>query len=416
MKQVHNRLSDEQVKVLLRAYCQHILDRGPVQELLGLGKTQFFVLLKEYRRDPDLFHLGYSRSTPARLSPDAEAAIAQALLAEKVLVEDRRWAISDYNYSALRDRLLSAGTKVSLTTIIARARALGCYVPHAKHKVHDREVRTEAIGALVQHDASIHPWSPLVSDKWTLITSIDDYSRMLLFADLVPHETTWAHILAAQQLIQTYGLPLSYYVDSLRIFRFVQKRDSIWRNHVLETDDADPQWRQLMRLLNVDVIHALSPQAKGKVERPFRWLQDRVGRACYYDDVSTFDQVREVVHMEVDRYNNRQVHSTTGEIPRVRFEKAAAQGRSLFRPFSLPSPYTSPDDVFCLRMTRVVSTYRRIQLSKHTIPLPEVDPNEEVQVHLIPNPTTQSMALRIWWNAKLVHTTTLPLNNFRVHF
>ena len=73
-------------------------------------------------------------------------------------------------------------------------------------------------------------------------------------------------------------------IDSLRVFRFVQGRDSFWRKHVLETDDVDTQWRKVMRLLNVDVAHALSPQAKGKVkvERPYRWLQDRIVRTCVY--------------------------------------------------------------------------------------------------------------------------------------
>jgi hypothetical protein len=43
---------------------------------------------------------------------------------------------------------------------------------------------------------------------------------------------------------------------------------------------VDPQWRQVMRLLGIDVIYALSAQAKGKIERPYRWLQDRIVRTC----------------------------------------------------------------------------------------------------------------------------------------
>ena len=205
-------------------------------------------------------------------------------------------------------------------------------------------------------------------------------------------------------------------MDSLRVFRFVQGRDSFWRKHVLETDETDTQWRQVMRLLNVDVTHALSPQAKGKVERPYRWLQDRIVRTCALENLSTMDQVREVLKDEVNRYNNRQVHSTTREIPSIRFEKAAARGLSLFRPFALPAPYTSTSDVFCLKLTRTVSTYRRISLAKHDIPLPTVPAHEEVQVHLIPDQTTDSMAIRVWWNLKMVHTRTLPINIFRVHF
>ena len=92
--------------------------------------------------------------------------------------------------------------------------------------------------------------------------------------------------------MQEYGLPLRYYVDSLRVFRFVQGRDSFWRKHVLETDDVDTQWRKVMRLLGVDVSYALSPQAKGKVERPFRWLQDRIVRTCIYESLSTKEEAR----------------------------------------------------------------------------------------------------------------------------
>ena len=59
-------------------------------------------------------------------------------------------------------------------------------------------------------------------------------------------------------------------------------------NHVLETDDVETQWGQMMRRVGVEVVHALSPQAKGKVERPYRWLQDRIERL---EDKADRDQV-----------------------------------------------------------------------------------------------------------------------------
>jgi len=239
---------------------------------------------------------------------------------------------------------------------------------------------------------------------------------MLLFADFFPQESTWAHIQATQTLIQTYGLPLRYYVDSLRVFRFVQGRDSFWRKHVLETDDVDTQWSKMMRLLGVEVIYALSPQAKGKVGRPYRWLQDRIVRTCTLEHITTMSEARPVLKEELDRYNNHQVHSTTKEIPRIRFEQARAAGNTLFRPFSLPKPYTSPEDVFCLRETRKVNGYRRISLSNHTIEVPNVPLYEEVEVHLIPDVLKQIMHIRIWWNDKMVHSVTYPLQEFSVHF
>ncbi|MGB2959248.1 MAG: hypothetical protein WBD30_10210 [Bacteroidota bacterium] len=413
---MHKRFTDEQVKVLFNGYCRGLLGRAEIQEMLDIGKTRFFALLKEYQQDREAFSVAYERRTAGRLPAAAEVEIERHLLHEKVIVEDERLPISGYNYSALRDRLAKKGVKVSVTTIIDRAKRLDCYKSRKKRKTHDREVLTASTGALIQHDSSLHLWSPFAEQKWSLITSIDDFSRMILFAEFVPKDTTWAHIQAAQALMQSYGIPLRYYVDSWRGFRFVQGRDSVWRKHVLQTDDVDTQWGQLMRILGVDVTYALSPQAKGKVERPYQWLQDRIVRTCALDNISALDDVRSVLKEEVDRYNHHQVHSTTKEIPSIRFTRARQDGNSLFRPFSLPKPYTSPKDVFCLRETRVVNGYRRISLFNHTIEVPKTELYEEVDIHLVPDTAKQVMETRIWWNDKMVHSVALPLEGFRVHF
>lgn len=416
MGQLHKRFSVEQVKMLLESYVHGTIVRAEVEEILQINKTRFFAILKEYRKDPESFSIAYERKTPARLSAEVEAAIAAELLREKALVEDPQLPISSYNYLAICDRLKKKGITVSATTITKRAKELDCYLPHRKQKVHDREVITAAIGALVQHDASTHRWSPFAEEKWTLITSLDDYSRKLLYADFVTQESSWAHIQAAQAVMKTYGLPLSYYVDNLRVFRFVQNRDSLWRKHVLQTDDIDPQWRQVMRLMGVDVTYALSPQAKGKIERPYRWLQDRIVRTCALENLTTLEEARGVLRDEVDRYNNHQVHSTTGEIPSLRFENARKSGTSLFRPFSLPKPYTSPKDVFCLHETRILDGYGLISLFNHKIDVPYVPDREEVELHMIPDLAKQALEVRIWFEQKMVHSLTLPLADSSVHF
>jgi len=214
MTQLHKRFTDGQVKVLLDGYCQGLLVRAEIQEMLCIGKTHFFALLKKYRQYPEAFSVAYERHTPGRLSADVESEIEQELLREKEIVEDKRLPISGYNYSALRDRLKKKDIKVSASTIIDRAKRLDCYKPRKKRKAHDREVLTASIGALVQHDSSLHLWSPFAQEKWVLITSIDDFSRMILFADFAPKDTTWAHIQAAQALMQSYGILLRYYVGA----------------------------------------------------------------------------------------------------------------------------------------------------------------------------------------------------------
>lgn len=416
MVQLHNRFSDEQVAFLFQAYERGLMSREEVQEALDISRARFFVLWKEYREDPEAFSISYQRSTPKRISPEAEQAIERELLREKSLIEHPEIPISGYNYSALRDRLRKQGINVSVNTIIDRAKKLGCHKPRKKKKAHDREVLTASVGALIQHDGSTHLWSPFAKEKWTLITSIDDYSRRILFADFFSGETTWAHIQATRKVVETFGLPLRYYVDSLRVFRFVQGRDSFWRKHVLQTDDVDTQWGKMMHLLGVKVVFALSPQAKGKVERPYSWLQDRIIRTCALENIGEVAEARDVLHEELDRYNNHQVHSTTKEIPSIRFERAVTEGNSLFRPFSIPEPYTSANDVFCLREKRMVNAYRRISLFGNDIQVPNTPLREYVDIHMAPDPEKNIMDLRIWWNAVMVHSLTLPLEGFRVHF
>ena len=281
MAQIHKKFSVDQIKILFKSYEAGHISRSEIENTLGISKTRFFTLLKQYRVHPDSFSIDYQRRSKARLSADVEEMIRIELQRDKDLVENKELPIYSYNYAALADRLKKSGVKVSTTTIIKRAIQQDCYLPKKKKKGrHYREVITSAVGYLIQHYASLHKWSPFAADKWTLITSIDDYSRMLMYADFVESETSWAHIQSALYLMQHFGIPNRYYVDNLRVFRFIQHRDSVWKNMILGTDDVNTQWRQVLALMNTDVIYALSPQAKGKIERPYRWLQDRIVRTC----------------------------------------------------------------------------------------------------------------------------------------
>jgi len=416
MAQLHKKFSDGQVKAILKNYCQGHMSRTAAQELLGIGKSRFFVLLDKYRRHSENELIEYVRKSPGRLCTEYEDLIKYELEREKTLVEDKRLPISSYNYSAIRDRLNNQNVCVSVPTIIKRAKELDCYIPRRTEKPHDRQVVTAAIGELIQHDASWHLWSPYAQEKWTLITSLDDFSRKILYADFVARETSWAHIQAAQAVLVKNGLPARYYVDNLRVFRFIQKRDSFWRNHVLQNDEVDPQWLQVMYSLKVGVTYALSPQAKGKIERPYRWLQDRIVRTCALEGITDMEVAREILRLEIDRYNNHQVHSTTQEIPAIRFDQACLTGNSLFRPFVLPMPFTSPKDVFCLRTTRMLNGYRRISLSGKEYPIPHVPTYAYVELHFTLLNSNQ-VDVRVWYEKKKVHTCVLALADLRgVHF
>ena len=323
-----------------------------------------------------------------------------------------------YNYSYVKDLLETKyNQKVSLPTIIDRAKKNDFYLKRKPGKAsHDREVLTNYIGEIIQHDSSHHLWSPPAREKWYLITSLDDFSRFILYATFLRKETSWAHILALQTVILKYGSPFLYYVDSHSIFRFVQGRDSLWRKHYTLTDEADPQWKQVMGDCNIKVTYALSPQAKGKIERPYRWLQDRVIRTCVRDNVTDIKQAQGVLNYEIQRYNYKQVHSTTQEVPYFRFQRALKEKRSLFREFRVRPPFQSVKDIFCLRINRTIDPYRRISINNLQMKVNNATPRKIVTLRIYPLSNDIS-EVRFWCDDNLIDVQRVKNSDLKVvHF
>jgi hypothetical protein len=260
-------------------------------------------------------------------------------------------------------------------------------------------------------------WAPEAQSKWYLITSIDDHSRDLLYADLWERESSWAHIVAAKTVVTGIGCPLKYYVDNHSIFRFIERRDTVWQKAQAKEQDAVVQWKSVLRDLGIEVIYALSPAAKGKVERPYRWLQDHLVRTCVRDGIRTIEQAREVLYWEINQYRYKRVHSTTGEIPSLRFEKAIQEKRSLFRPFVIPKPYQTLDDIFCYRFQRTVDSYRRISFNNLSFSIHDVPIREAVELRISFNLKTQMALIRFWYRDRLVGQQEVKTEDLKkVHF
>ncbi len=419
-KQLHKRFCDEEVKMFLEKYINEKIELRYILETLQIRRRRFFELLKEYRNNPNEFSIRYKRkSTTRRISEEVEKNIISELEKEKNLIEDKEIPIRFYNYSYIKDQLYQVyGQKVSLPTIIARAKKEGFYKARQKERrSHEREVLTNYVGELIQHDSSHHKFSPYADKKWYLITSLDDYSRLFLFAKLIEKETSWQHILALKEVFLTWGTPFSYYVDSHSIFRFVQGRNSFWRRHYRLTDEVDTQWKMVINDCKVKPIYALSPQARGKIERPYRWQQDRVVRGCAREGIKTIEEAEEVLEKEITRYNYHQVHSTTGEVPIIRFERAIREKKSLFREFKIPSPYTSVKDIFCLRVKRTVDPYHKISLDNLTFKVHKAPLRKEVQLRITLDENTGLAEIRIWYKDILTDVYQVKNSDLNsVHF
>ena len=198
--------------------------------------------VQSIKKDPNNFSIQYNRKTINRKMDKAiEINIIKELNTEKELIKTKDVPIKCYTYSYIKDILENDyNQKVSLPAIINRVKANGFYLTKPKRKVHEKEVITNYPGELIQHDSSHHQFSKY-ANKWYLITSLDDYSRLILYACLVERETTWVNIIALKVVILGYGIPYSYYIDSYSVYRFVQGSDSNWRSHYKFTDEADPQ-------------------------------------------------------------------------------------------------------------------------------------------------------------------------------
>lgn len=404
MAQIHKRFTDDQVKNLLQRYLEKEIERKYIQEILHIKKSRFFELLQRYRNNPGKFSIQYDRKTQTRsIDPNIEKNIIKELKIDQKAIQNKNIPLRYYNYSYIRDRLETKyKQKVSLPTIINRAKKNDFYLPKKrKKKIHDREVLTNYAGELIQHDASHHLWAPAAKEKWYLITSIDDFSRYILYAVLLKKETAWAHILALETVILRYGCPLKYYVDSHSIFRFVRGRDELWLKHHKLTDESTPQWKQVLFDCNIKVTYALSPQAKGKVERPYGWLQDRLIRTCIRENVTDIKHAQKILNQELRRYNHRQVHSTTQEVPYIRFKNALNKNNSLFREFKILPPYQSTKDVFCLRTKRTIDSYRKISINNLQLKINNAVPRETVDLRIYPLNKSLS-EVRFWCNGKLL--------------
>lgn len=420
MAQIHKQFSTDQVKDLFKRYMDKQIERTYIQELLGIKRSQFFSLLKEYKADTNKFSINYIRKSPKRLSPEVEENIIKELIIDKGAIENKDIPLKYYNYSYIKDRLVKVYNQTaSLPTVIKYAKDHDFYIPRKEHKkVHDREVLTRYIGELIQHDASYHLWAPAAKQKWCLIISLDDHSRYIPYGKFEEHESSWAHIQALQSVVIKHGSPYSYYVDCHSIFRYVRGRDQIHHRFEKFTDDVDPQWKQVLIDCKIKPIYALSPQAKGKIERPYQWLQDRIIRSCIRENVKTIAHGQRVLNAELDRYNHEQIHSTTNEIPYIRFQNAKEQGKSLFRQFTIPLPYLSYKDIFAFRTTRFVDQYCKVTVKNLPVRLKDVEPRQSIDIRVYPL-NDSLIELRFWHRNRLIETlrvkkSELGLSSFQL--
>lgn len=159
--------------------------------------------------------------------------------------------------------------------------AEGLWRPHAAQGEHRmwRE-RRAALGELLQFDGSYHDWFEGRAPTTCLLAAIDDATGKILKAQFAAHEGVVPVFRFWTRYCETHGKPRSIYLDRFSTYRMTQKV-------AVENHDLKTQFQRAMKELDIDLVFALSPQAKGRVERLFGTLQDRLVKELRLAGINT---------------------------------------------------------------------------------------------------------------------------------
>ena len=163
-----------------------------------------------------------------------------------------------------------------------------------KHRI--RRQRMPREGMLVQLDGSFHPWLGDDRPQFTLLTAVDDATGRAVNASFSEREDARSYFLLIKGLVQRCGIPLALYTDRHGVFRHTPGSGLA---------GTSTQFSRAMEELGIQMILALSPQAKGRVERAAGTFQDRLVTELRLAGASTIEQANTVLERFLPRFNQR---------------------------------------------------------------------------------------------------------------
>jgi transposase len=221
---------------------------------------------------------------------------------------------------------------------------------HRSKKYRSRRERKPAFGFMLQLDASPHDWLEGRGPWLTLVGAIDDATNFR-WARFVQVENSWAYLDLLSQVSLSHGLPLSLYADKHSAF-FVNREPTLGEQ--LRGLDPVTQFGRAMDELGIELIRAHSPQAKGRIERQWAFLQDRLVVELRLADVRTIDQANLVLQRVLLDYN-------------ARFRVAPTDSFPVFRKSPRPELLQR---ILCLKDTRVVAKDHTVSFEGITLQIP----------------------------------------------
>lgn len=290
-----------------------------------------------------LVHRLRGRASPHRLAAEIHAR-AVALL---------QGPYAGLNDCHLTEKLREVeGLPLSRSTVRRLRRGAGVPATRRRRGREGRMRRTpEAqMGALVQLDASLFPWLGDRGPQLTLHGAIDDATGTGLALYFRPHEDLHGYATLLRMLCTTYGLPLALYGDQLGVF---VRNDSHWTLEEELRGTQDPtHFGRILQELGIGYIAAHSPQAKGRIERFWQTLQDRLVSELRLRGISTLEAANAFLPIFLADLNPR-------------FARAPADAGAAWRP--VPRDLAA---VLSCRYTRTVARDNTVRLGPRWVQLP----------------------------------------------
>jgi len=320
--------------------------------LLGLSVRQVKRLKRRYQqRGPAaLLHGNRGRVPWQAVAPEQQAQI-------RALAQGR---YRGFNHQHLTEMLQEhEQLPFHRTTVRRILLAAGLRTPRIRRPPHHRSRRDRMAreGVLLQADGSRHRWLGPDGPFWTLIGMIDDATGTVPAAEFHEQEDGQGYLRVLQQVVRTKGIPLGLYVDRHGIFqRHGNGRPTLEAE--LEASPVLTQVGRALQELGIQLIVAQSPQAKGRVERLWGTLQDRLVSELRLAQVRSLVQANRVLARYLERFNRQ-------------FAVPAADPTCAYEP--VPAGLKL-DRIFCFKYERLVQAdntvrfdHREIQL----LPLPQ---------------------------------------------
>jgi transposase len=316
-------------------------------ELLGISKRQFRRLVAAYRQRgiAAMAHGNRGRTPANRISEGVRQEILR--LAKETY--------QDYNDCHFTEELAEQPEPivVSRSTLRRIRRAAGQGSPRKRRapEYRSRRERYPQAGMLLQTDGSRHDWLEGRGPWLTLVGMIDDANNEVPGAVFREEEDAAGYFLVLQQVCQTKGLPQALYADQHTIFQS-PSQPSVEQE--LSGKLPRTQFGRLVDELGIQLIAARSPQAKGRIERLWGTLQDRLVKELRKAGASDLESANRVLAAYLPKFNTR-------------FQVKAAQSGSAYVPW--PEDH-HPADYFCFKYTRIVTNDNTISFNKHRLQIP----------------------------------------------